>query len=48
MTNISPSFKFQIGQNFKNSQPKVINCHLLGDFCLASFKFLADFKFKTR
>ncbi len=48
MGNFSPSFKFKICQKFKISQPKVINCSLLGDFCLANFKFLAYFKFKTR
>jgi hypothetical protein len=26
-------------KKIKNSQPKVINCHLIGDFCLANFKF---------
>ncbi len=48
MSNFSPSFKFKICQQFKISQPKVINCHLIGDFCLANFKFVTDFKFKTR
>jgi hypothetical protein len=28
---------------YHNSQSKVINYHLLGDFCLANFKFLTDF-----
>jgi hypothetical protein len=46
--NFSASFKFKIGQKSKISQPKVINYYLLGDFCLASFKFLPDFKFKIR
>jgi hypothetical protein len=42
MSNFSPNFKFKI------SQPKVINYHLLGDFCMTNFKFLTDFKFKIR
>ncbi len=33
MSNFSPNFKFKIGQ------PKVIYCHLIGDFCLTNFKF---------
>jgi hypothetical protein len=48
MSNFSPNFKFKICQKFKISQPKVINCHLIGDFCLANFKFLTAFKFKIR
>jgi hypothetical protein len=40
--------KFKICQKFKISQPKVINCQLIGDFWLANLKFLTDFKFKTR
>jgi hypothetical protein len=36
-------------KNFKsaNQNPKVINCHLLGDFSLANFEFLTDFKFEN-
>ncbi len=43
-SNFSPSFKCKIFQKFKISQPKVINCSLLGDFCLTYFKILIDFK----
>jgi hypothetical protein len=48
IASFSPSFKFKVCQKFKISQPKLINCHLLNDFSLANFKFLTDFKFKTR
>jgi hypothetical protein len=48
LSNFSPSFKFKICQSFKINQPKLINCHILGDFCLPNFKFLTDFEFKTR
>ncbi len=44
----SPNFKFKICQKIKINQSKVINCYVLGDFCLANFKFLTDFKFKIR
>jgi hypothetical protein len=44
----SPIFKFKICQKIKINQSKVINCYVLGDFCLANFKFLTDFKFKIR
>jgi hypothetical protein len=40
MSNFSPRFKFKICQKFEIIQPKVIS--------LANFKFLIDFKFKTR
>jgi hypothetical protein len=39
MTNFSSKFKFKICQKIKISQPKVISCPILGDFCLANFKF---------
>ncbi len=48
MSNFSLNFKFKICQKFKISQPKVINSSVLGDFCLANFKFLTDLKFKIQ
>ncbi len=45
---ISPNFKLKICQKLKISQPNVINCSVLGDFCLANFKFQTEFKFKIR
>jgi hypothetical protein len=38
--------KYQGGGNLTISQPKVINCSLLSDFCLVNFKFLTDLNLK--
>jgi hypothetical protein len=46
MSNFSPNFIFKICQKFNTSHPKVSSRHLLGDFCLANFKFLTDFNLK--
>jgi hypothetical protein len=35
-------------KKIKISQPKAINCHLLGDFWLNDFNILTEFKFETR
>jgi hypothetical protein len=46
MSNFSQDFNFKICQKFKINQPKIINCSVLGDFCLAYFKFLRDLNLK--
>jgi hypothetical protein len=48
MASFSPNFnsKIKINQKFKNSQPKIINHHLIGDFFLAYLIFFTDFNLK--
>jgi hypothetical protein len=50
MSIFSPNFKFKFKfkscQKIKISNPKVINCHLLGDFCLANFILLTTSNLK--